>query len=39
MIGAIAIVGTTASGKSALALELARHDPTDELISVDSMQV
>jgi tRNA dimethylallyltransferase len=39
MIGAVAIVGTTASGKSALALELARHDPTVELISIDSMQV
>ena len=39
MIGAIAIVGTTASGKSAIALELARHDATVELISVDSMQV
>ena len=39
MIGAIAIVGTTASGKSALALELARQNPEVELISVDSMQV
>jgi tRNA dimethylallyltransferase len=39
MNGAMAIVGTTASGKSALALELARHDATVELISVDSMQV
>jgi tRNA dimethylallyltransferase len=34
-----ALVGTTASGKSALALELARRDPTIELVSVDSMQV
>ena len=35
----VAIVGTTASGKSALALELARRDPTIEIVSVDSMQV
>jgi len=35
----LAIVGTTASGKSALALELARRDPAVELVSVDSMQV
>jgi tRNA dimethylallyltransferase len=34
-----AIVGTTASGKSALAFEAARHDPTVEIVSVDSMQV
>ncbi len=34
-----AIVGATASGKSALALELARRDPRWELVSVDSMQV
>ena len=34
-----ALVGATASGKSALALELARRDPTWELVSVDSMQV
>jgi tRNA dimethylallyltransferase len=33
------LVGATASGKSALALELARRDPTWELVSVDSMQV
>jgi tRNA dimethylallyltransferase len=32
-------VGATASGKSALALALARCDPTIELVSVDSMQV
>ena len=35
----IALVGTTASGKSALALALARRDPRLELVSVDSMQV
>jgi tRNA dimethylallyltransferase len=35
----LAIVGTTASGKSALALELARQVPGVELVSVDSMQV
>jgi tRNA dimethylallyltransferase len=35
----LAIVGSTASGKSALSLELARRDPTVELVSVDSMQV
>jgi len=34
-----ALVGATASGKSALALALARTDPTWELLSVDSMQV
>jgi tRNA dimethylallyltransferase len=34
-----ALVGPTASGKSAIALELARRDPTWELVSVDSMQV
>ena len=33
------LVGATASGKSTLALELARRDPTWELVSVDSMQV
>ena len=33
------LVGATASGKSALALELARRDPSWELVSVDSMQV
>jgi len=37
--GHLALVGTTASGKSALALALARQDPTIELVSVDSMQV
>lgn len=35
----LALVGTTASGKSALALALARRDPSIELVSVDSMQV
>jgi tRNA dimethylallyltransferase len=33
------LLGATASGKSALALELARQDPSWELVSVDSMQV
>jgi len=37
--GHAALVGTTASGKSALALVAARHDPRIELVSVDSMQV
>ena len=32
-------MGTTASGKSALALDLGRRDPTIEIVSVDSMQV
>lgn len=35
----IAIVGTTASGKSAVAMELARRRGDVELVSVDSMQV
>jgi tRNA dimethylallyltransferase len=35
----VALVGTTASGKSALALDLARSDATIEIVSVDSMQV
>jgi tRNA dimethylallyltransferase len=34
-----ALVGVTASGKSDLALALARRDPSWELVSVDSMQV
>lgn len=34
-----ALVGATASGKSALALALARHDPSWELVSADSMQL
>lgn len=36
---AVALVGTTASGKSALALHLARRRSDVELVSVDSMQV
>jgi tRNA dimethylallyltransferase len=35
----LALVGATASGKSALALELARRLPDLELVSVDAMQV
>ncbi len=35
----LAIVGSTASGKSALALDLAREDRSFEIVSVDSMQV
>ena len=35
----LALVGTTASGKSALAMELARVRPEAEIVSVDSMQV
>ena len=35
----LALVGPTASGKSALALQLARARPGVELVSVDSMQV
>jgi tRNA dimethylallyltransferase len=35
----VALVGATASGKSALALALARRDPAFEIVSVDSMQV
>jgi tRNA dimethylallyltransferase len=35
----LAIVGTTASGKSALAMALARRRGDVELVSVDSMQV
>jgi tRNA dimethylallyltransferase len=35
----LAIVGTTASGKSAVALGLARRLPGIELVSIDSMQV
>jgi tRNA dimethylallyltransferase len=35
----VALVGVTASGKSAAALELGRCDPTIEIVSVDSMQV
>jgi tRNA dimethylallyltransferase len=35
----VALVGTTASGKSALALAVARRDTAVEIVSVDSMQV
>lgn len=35
----LALVGPTASGKSALAVEIARRLPDFELVSVDSMQV
>ncbi|MGY6502172.1 MAG: tRNA (adenosine(37)-N6)-dimethylallyltransferase MiaA [Acidimicrobiales bacterium] len=35
----LALVGTTASGKSSLALAIARRQPDVELVSVDSMQV
>jgi tRNA dimethylallyltransferase len=35
----LALVGTTASGKSALAFEVARRRPDVELVSVDSMCV
>lgn len=34
-----ALVGATASGKSALALELVRADPSWEIVTADSMQV
>jgi len=36
---AVALVGTTAAGKSALALQVARALPDVELVSIDSMQV
>lgn len=35
----IAILGVTASGKSSLALDLARHRSDVEIVSIDSMQV
>jgi tRNA dimethylallyltransferase len=35
----LGVVGTTASGKSALAMALARRHPEVELVSIDSMQV
>ena len=35
----VALVGPTATGKSALALDVARRHPDIELVSVDSMQV
>ena len=39
MADPLVIVGATATGKSALALELARTSPDIEIVSVDSMQV
>jgi tRNA dimethylallyltransferase len=36
---ALSIVGPTASGKSAIALAMARREPDLEIVSVDSMQV
>ncbi|MGH9185059.1 MAG: tRNA (adenosine(37)-N6)-dimethylallyltransferase MiaA [Acidimicrobiales bacterium] len=35
----VALLGTTASGKSSLALEVARRNADIEIVSVDSMQV
>ena len=35
----LSIVGTTASGKSSIALELARNIPNIEIVSIDSMQI
>lgn len=35
----LALVGVTASGKSAVALELARRNRAIELVSIDSMQI
>lgn len=37
--GNLVIVGTTASGKSSLAIELARRRPNIEIISIDSMAI
>ena len=37
--GHLVLVGTTASGKSALAMEMARVRPGVELVSMDSMQI
>ena len=37
--GGVALVGPTASGKSALALEVAARCPDIEIVSVDAMQV
>ncbi|MBT69296.1 MAG: tRNA (adenosine(37)-N6)-dimethylallyltransferase MiaA [Acidimicrobiaceae bacterium] len=37
--GNLLIVGTTASGKSSLAIELARHRSNVEIISIDSMAI
>lgn len=38
MSGHVVLVGTTASGKSALAMELARRAPDFEIVVADSMQ-
>ena len=35
----MSIVGTTASGKSAIALEIAKKIPRVEIVSIDSMQI
>jgi tRNA dimethylallyltransferase len=35
----MSIVGTTASGKSAIALEIAKKIPKVEIVSIDSMQI
>src|ERR1700738_5476210 len=35
----LALVGPTASGKSAVSMQLARSNPGVELVSIDSMQV
>jgi tRNA dimethylallyltransferase len=35
----VALVGTTASGKSALAMAIAQSQPDIEIVSIDSMQV
>ncbi|MEC8985130.1 MAG: isopentenyl transferase family protein, partial [Actinomycetota bacterium] len=35
----LSIVGTTASGKSSIAMALAREIPNVEIVSIDSMQV
>ena len=35
----LSIVGTTASGKSSLAIELGRKIPRIEIVSIDSMQI
>ena len=37
--GHLVVVGATASGKSVVALEVARHRPGTELVSMDSMAV
>lgn len=39
MSGPAALIGSTASGKSAIAHAIARADPSWELVTVDSMQV